>query len=144
MIEGYHNSKTLYRALMLSRQAHYRQLTLSERTLVRNALFLALMLDQISRAGDLNCIKHTQALDIVNQWVADGCPKNMYYSVKVAGAKNAKFCTECTIIIHHAYFELFRNYKQHVRAQFESAASEFNIWIVTRALFESAASEFNN
>ena len=131
MTEGYHHSKTLNRALQLSRQARSRQLTLSERTLVRNALYLGLMLDQISRAGDINCIKQTQALDIVNQWVADGCPKTKDYSLKVAGAKNAKFGTERTLTIHHSYFELFRNYTQYVRAQFESPASEFNNWIVT-------------
>ena len=55
--------------------------------LVRNPLYLSLMLDQISRARDLNCIKQTQALDIVNQWEADGCPKTQDYSVKGLGVR---------------------------------------------------------
>ena len=62
-------------------------LSRSERTRVRTTLYLALMLDQIRRAGDVNCIAYSQATKVVEKTKRVGCPNNPQYTILVLGAK---------------------------------------------------------
>ncbi|MEW8545012.1 MAG: hypothetical protein AB2693_15925, partial [Candidatus Thiodiazotropha sp.] len=74
MEAGSQDSQVVAEDIELANQAAYRMLTRSERCAVRNTLYLALTLDQIRRAGDVNCIRMDQAWAVLDQWQTDGCP----------------------------------------------------------------------
>ena len=76
MVAAFQESDVVKEAASLARQALSRTLTMSERVQVRNTLYTAVMLDQIRRAGDVNCVTNPQALSLVRQWEADGCSRD--------------------------------------------------------------------
>ena len=80
-------SEVVRKANELAECARCDLLSRNERTRVRDTLYLALMLDQIRRAGDVNCIRYSQATKVVEKWKQQGCPSNPQYTLLVIGAK---------------------------------------------------------
>ena len=58
------------------------------------------MLDQIRRAGDVNCVTNMQALVLVRPLEEDGFPRDREYQMMVYGAKNVQAGTPTIINIH--------------------------------------------
>ena len=88
MVVEFADSQVVEDATNMAFASKDKSLSHSDRVQVRDTLYLALTLDQIRRAGDLNCITVEQAQAVVDQWRRDGCPDTETYQMSAAGAKN--------------------------------------------------------
>ena len=129
---AFQESDVVKDATSLARQALTLTLTKSERVHVRNTMYTAIMLDQIKRAGDINCVMHTQALALIRQWEADGCPRDKEYQMMVYGAKKVKAGVPTIINVHPVLFDLFKYYSLSVRPQFWNNQTSDN-WILSES-----------
>lgn len=118
----FQRSDVIKDAAMLAERARHSKLSGRERRRVRDALYTALMLDQIRRAGDVNQVSLRQAQIVLENWRKDGCPNDRTYQILVVGAKTTSSGMTTPINIPPQLFPLFRNYTEFVRPQFEHAA----------------------
>ena len=135
MVVGFADSQVVEDATKIAFQAKDKRLSRTDRVLVRDTLYLALTLDQIRRAGDLNCITVEQAQRAVDQWRRDGCPDTETYQLSAAGAKNYSAGTtnsQTLINVTPTVFGLFRAYLEYVRPQFPNARFSRNFILSER------------
>ena len=124
MVVGFADSQVVEDATNMAFAAKDKRLSRTDRVQVRDTLYLALTLDQIRRAGDLNCITVEQAQAAVDQWRRDGCPDTEIYQLSAAGAKNYSAGTknkQTLINVTPTAFGLFPAYLVYVRPQFPNA-----------------------
>ena len=81
------------------------------------------MLDQIRRAGDVNCITYSQATKVVQKCKREGCPNNPQYTILVLGAKTTSSGKLTPNEHPPSLFQLFRNYTEFLRSQFRTSAT---------------------
>lgn len=120
---GFQDSEVVRNDTALAEEARTRRLTRTERVQVRDTLYLALTLDQIRRAGDVNCIVHAQALALIEKWESEGKPTEITYQMSVAGAKTAQYGGKTIINVTPRTWSLFRYYTLYVRPQFRHSGS---------------------